>query len=70
MVALCTYTCSYCRRSIETSFVTLGERHYHAIENEFGERAERSCYELSEYGTKTLSGNFPPASAVQIGESI
>jgi hypothetical protein len=65
MVALCSYNCSYCRRPIETSFVTLGQKRYHAIENEFGESAERSCYELSEYGTKTLSGNLPPAPAVQ-----
>ena len=67
MYALCPYTCSYCRRSIETAFVTLGETHYHAMENEFGQKCGRSCYDLSEHGTKTLSGNAALAHTVENG---
>jgi hypothetical protein len=47
MYVLCEYVCSYCGRAIETSFVTLGEKHYHALENEKGEKASSSCYDLA-----------------------
>jgi hypothetical protein len=58
MSLLCQYSCSYCGRSIETSFVTLGKKHYHALENDIGDRGGPSCYTLSEHGTQTLDQRF------------
>jgi hypothetical protein len=54
MYALCSYTCSYCGRLIETSFVTIGERHYHDRESQSGNLTEPSCYVLSRRGTESL----------------
>jgi hypothetical protein len=69
MYTLCNYTCSYCGRQIETSFVTLGKRHYHALENESGEKDERSCYDLSQHGTKSLHQDIGPEDYVHGVES-
>ena len=70
MYTLCNYSCSYCGRCIETSFVTLGDRHYHALENEIGEKATRSCYDLSQHGTRTLEENLAAEGPVQRPESV
>jgi hypothetical protein len=58
MFALCGYKCTFCGRAIEHSFVTLGENHYHAVENEYGHTGPLSCWDQSEHGTKSLTG--PP----------
>ncbi len=63
MFVLCDYICSYCGRPIETSFVTVRGRHYHALENACGEKAERSCYDLSRQRGEPL---YPDKTAAQI----
>jgi len=59
MYMLCEYSCTYCGRPIETSFVTIHEKHFHANENEFGEMSSLSCYDQSNHGTRTLNGVLP-----------
>ena len=69
MYTLCSYKCAYCERPIETSFVTLGGRHYHALENETGERTGPSCYEQSCHGTRNLDEKFAHGPSVPSIES-
>ncbi len=55
-------TCEYCGRTITTSFVTKGTLHWHAVENEYDQPADRACWERSLFGTQTLNCHRLPES--------
>jgi hypothetical protein len=52
--------CAYCGRPIESSCVSKNGKHWHATENDRGERStDRACWELSAYGAVTLIRSDP-----------